>query len=145
MTTYEYDNLPDELNVDVLPKELFQEAYAAFTQALEADTFEAMEIKAAYVYDRKGYLDADTFGGKRNAYGSTNDDVVLQLTIRIPNPSDRKELDKVANLEQTIVERNLNAERARLEAEIVAEEAAAEKAQATAKQKREQLKALRPE
>jgi hypothetical protein len=145
MTAYEYDNLPDELNIDALPETMFDEAHAAFTQALESGLLEAKEVKVAYVYDRKGYLTADAFGGQRNAaYGSETDDVVIQMTIRVPNPNNRQaELSKLAALEKTIVEQNLNAERAKLEAEIAAAEQAAQEAQAAAKKKREQLDALR--
>ncbi|TDP92397.1 hypothetical protein EDF62_1604 [Leucobacter luti] len=38
------------------------------------------------MYDRKGYTTYDPLGGKRNtAYGSDADDVVIQVSVRVPN------------------------------------------------------------
>jgi predicted ribosome quality control (RQC) complex YloA/Tae2 family protein len=144
MTAYEYDNLPEELNVEALPEELFKEGIDAFTQALASDALEAKEIKIAYVYDRKGYINVDAFAGKRKTgYSSESDDVVIQVTLRVRNPKHRAELSNFVTLGEHITERNLKAERARLEAEIAQAEATAEKAEATAREAREKLEALR--
>lgn len=144
MTAYDYYNLPDELNVPAVPEELFDTALDAFTQALESDQLKAQEIKVAYVYDRNDYMSADAFAGKRNAsYANSNDDVVIQISLRVPNPKGREELSNLAVLEERLTEHNLNVERERLEKEIAAAEETAEKAQAAADQKREQLAKLR--
>lgn len=144
MTAYDYYNLPDELNVPAVPEELFNTAFDAFTQALESDQLKAQEIKVAYVYDRNDYMSADAFAGKRNAsYTTSNDDVVIQISLRVPNPKGREELSNLAVLEERLTEHNLNVERERLEKEIAAAEETAEKAQAAANQKREQLAKLR--
>lgn len=144
MTAYDYYSLPDELNVPAVPEELFDTALDAFTQALESDQLKAQDIKVAYVYDRNDYMSADAFAGKRNAsYASSNDDVVIQISLRVPNPKGRKELSNLAVLEERLTEHNLNVERERLEKEIAAAEEAADKAQAAANQKREQLAKLR--
>lgn len=40
---------------------------------------------AFYAYDRKGYISTTPVGGELNSsYGSPYDDVVLQITVRIP-------------------------------------------------------------
>jgi predicted ribosome quality control (RQC) complex YloA/Tae2 family protein len=143
MTTYEYYNLPDELNVEPLPEELFEDGLNAFTQALESTVLKAQEIKVAYVYDRNEWLTADTFGGKRNtSYSSGSDDVIIQVTLRVPNPARREELSNLNALETTLIEYNLNAEQERLKAEIAKAEEEVQKALATAAEKQKQLDAL---
>ena len=143
MTEFEFDNLPDELNVEALPEDLFDEAFSAFSDAVFSGRCVAREVKAAYVYGRKGFMEADAFGGKRSAsYTSTSDDVVLQVTVRIQHPRGEDLLRKAAVLETVLVERRIVAERTRLEAEIAAEEAAVTEALERAAKKREQLKEL---
>lgn len=146
MTEFDYHNLPDELNVEALPVEMFEEAFAAFSDAVLSGRCVAREIKAAYVYGRKGFMEADALGGKRNAsYSSAADDVVFQVTVRIPHPGWHEELRKAEVLETVLTERRITEERERLEAEIAAEEAAAVKAKQSAEQKREQLRVLNGE
>lgn len=147
MTTYDYNNLPEELSQQtILPAELFNQAHAAFTQALDSGEILAQEARAAYAYERKGFLNHDGFGGHQNAsYSSDTDDIILQLTIRIPNPKTIRgeALDKTAALEAAANHLELEAERPRLEAEIAQAEAEAERAEAAARQKREKLEELR--
>lgn len=146
MTSYEYDNLPDALEAAALPEEMFADVQAAFTQAMESGLAVATEAKAVHVYDRKGYLNADSFIGHQNpSYRSETDDVILQMTIRIPNPKTIRgeSLSAITALEDRTANYTLEAERARLEAEIAQAEAEAEKADATAREKRAKLEALR--
>lgn len=105
-----------------------------------------MEVKAGYLYNRKDALTATPFGTERTAHNINYDDMVLQMTIRIDNPRKRyntKPLEEVIALEAAIITFNLEAARAKLEAEITAEDAAAETARAAAAKKREQLAKLR--
>jgi hypothetical protein len=146
MTDYEYDNLPDEITADALPKEMFADAQAAFAQALESGLALNVEAKATHAYDRKGYLNTDSFIGHQNpAYRSETDDVIIQLTIRIPNPKTIRgeSLSAVTALEDIATDYDQKAERARLEAELAQAEREAAQAEATAREKREKLEALR--
>lgn len=146
MTAYEDDNLPDELRAEAMPEEMFDEVLAAFHEALESGLALTTEAKAVHVYDRKGYMEADSFIGHQNpAYRSKTDDVVLQLTIRIPNPQTVRgdDLNAVTALEKSADEYAQRAEKARLEAELAQAEAEAEKAETAAREAREKLEALR--
>ena len=135
---YEYDNLPKELEAPVLPEELHADAQAAFIQALDSELVKAMEIKAVHVFNRKGYMDANSFVGRQNpSYRSDSNDVILQMTIRIPNPKREESLSEVAELEVSANEYTVRAEKARLEAELAKAEQEAAKAEETARAARE--------
>lgn len=143
---YEYDNLPDALEAEALPAEMFEMAQNAFVQATTSGLALAMEAKAVHVYDRKGYMNADSFIGHQNpAYRSETDDVILQLTIRIPNPKTIRgeDLNAITALEDYATEYDQRAEKARLEAELEQAEKVAAQAEATAREAREKLEALR--
>lgn len=147
MTNYEYDNLPDGDEMGMLralPQELFEDGKAAIIAALESEEAEAQEIKAAYAFNRKGYLFIEPLGTlERNAsYSSDNDHIILQLTLRMPNPKNRSGLDAIADLEGKANEHYREAARAALTAQIAADEAAAEKASADAAKRRAQLEKL---
>jgi hypothetical protein len=148
MTAFEYDNLPDEMNVDPLPKELFEEASALISGLLMTDEVIAREVKIGHAYDRKGYLEVDTFGGHRNpSYGSTDDDLILQVSLRVEHPSGHRRpsesLKALTTLEQKVREIRLAEARRALEAEIEQAEAEAARAEEVAQKKRERLEALR--
>lgn len=145
MTDYDYNNLPQELSAEPLPDELFPAAVAAITEALESDSTLAMEARAVHVYDRKGYMNDDSFIGHQNpAYRNPTDDVVLQLTVRIPNPKTvRGGLDATARLEELAEKYDRRAEEARLNAELAQAEADAQKAENAAREAREKLEALK--
>lgn len=141
---YDYNNLPRELEAPVLPEELLEDAQAAFVQAIESGLAKATEIKAVHVFNRKGYMDANSFVGRQNpSYRSDSDDVILQMTIRIPNPKREKTLSGVAALEDRATEYTKEAERKRLEAELAKAEADATQAETTAREARAKLEALR--
>lgn len=147
MTVFEYDNLPDSVRADALPEELTLLAYAAFVNAWRSDHALAVEVKAVHVYSRKGFMEQESFGKERTSpYGSIDDDVVLQLTIRVPHPSLTRvdgALNQVAALEEDAKAFRVHAERERLEAEIAQAETEAAKAEADAREKRARLEALR--
>lgn len=146
MTDYEYDNLPYALEAEALPAEMFGAAQLAFVEAMSSGLAMAMEAKAVHAYDRKGYLEVDSFIGHQNpAYRSETDDVILQLTIRIPNPKTIRgeSLSHTTALEDAATEYDQRAERARLQAQLEQAEKVAEQAEATAREAREKLEALR--
>lgn len=145
-TTYDYYNLPEELEVEVLPEELTEAAEAAFLEALASGEVKVQEAKATYVYERRSEMSFDSFSKieRNNSYSSGSDDVILQMTIRIPNPSARKDkLGRVAELATSAHEFAVKAAQERLEAEIAQAEQEAENAAATARAKRTKLEELR--
>lgn len=140
MTSYEYDNLPDNFEmIGPMPDDLFPEIMRMFKAAQNNGIEVAREAKIAYVYDRKGYLTMDEFGGHRNtAYGSSDDDVVIQLTLRIQQTKSYPFAPLIV-VENILKERNDEAKRLQLEGEIAALKADQE---ATAKALEEKLKKL---
>jgi hypothetical protein len=143
---YEYDNLPYALEAEALPAEMFEAAQNAFIQATTSGLALKVEAKAVHVYDRKGYLNADSFIGHQNpAYRSATDDVIIQLTVRIPNPKTIRgeDLSHTTALEDFATEYDQRAEKARLEAELAKAEQDAAKAETAAREAREKLEALR--
>lgn len=143
---YEYDNLPEALEAEAMPEELFDEVLLALNEALKSGEALAVEAKAVHVYDRKGYLNADSFIGHQNpSYRSKTDDIILQVTVRVPNPLTRRgeNLKAVTALEESANEYAQRAEKARLEAELAQAEQEAAQAEETARAAREKLEALR--
>lgn len=138
MTAYEYDNLPDELScVDALDPDLMQDVEAIIRMAKEKGYVIAEEAKIAYVYDRKGYLTTDDFTGPRNAsYGCADDDLIVQITVRISNPTYITPAITLANI---IKERKLEAARAQLAMEIEALQATKSAAEKKLHEKIDQL------
>lgn len=149
MTEYEYNNLPDDLgHIHPIPAELALEGYEALQEVMGTDVVKAQEIKVAYVYGRKGQLDADTFAGPRNkSYGGQGDDIVIQLTVRISDSryigGGKHPITKLAALEESIKDFDREVERKRLEAEIAEAEAEANDAAEKAARKRKQLEDLK--
>lgn len=143
---YEYNNLPEALEGEALPEEFFADAQNAFIQASNSGLAVALEAKAFHAFDRKGYLDTNSFVGFQNpSYRSNTDDVILQLTIRIPNPATIRgeSLSDVSALEGKAAEYRVKAQREKLEAELAQAESVAAKAEETARAAREKLEALR--
>lgn len=141
MTAYDYNNLPQELNVEPLPNEMVADVRAAINEVLEYGITSASEVKAAYVYKRKGQMGFTKFGEQGNPhYASESDDIIMQLTVRVPNPKNvgryGHEMKKLIEMEEQINAESLEVERARLEVEIA-------QAEEEAKTKRERLEELR--
>jgi hypothetical protein len=142
MTAFDYDNLPENLgSAAALPGGLFEKAHAALTEAMTSRHVVAAEARAAYVYERKGNLDFDVMGQDRNpTYGRQDDDIVLQLTIRLRS---RDGLGRLEELEHNANDAGFKAEQERLEAELAEGEASENKTQELARETRERLDALR--
>lgn len=141
MTYYETDNLPEEIPGQEFPEELIPLAVDAVHEAIESQNIRVQEAKVVYAYDRKGWLTMDTVGGSRNpSYASDVDDMIIQLTVRIPHPLLRKgELETAAELEKSIKEHRQKEHREKLEADIAKADAKAKEAQAEADAKRAEL------
>lgn len=61
---------------------------------VEADNSQVeVGVVAGFVYPRKGHESVDLLGGHRNpAYGSPGDDIIVQVTYRIPRYNEAWEL-----------------------------------------------------
>lgn len=118
MTYFDYDNIPDNFEmVSAMPDDFFSDIQRMFKAAQNAGLVKAQETKIARVYDRKGYMTMDGLGEPRNtAYGSSSDDVVVQLTIRIQVP--HSGFAPLQNIENILLEQKANAEKARLLEEL---------------------------
>jgi hypothetical protein len=145
MNAFDFDNLPDDLGfVPRLPGDLFEAAHAAFTEALSSGHVLATSARAAYVYDRGDNFGIEAIGQARNpGRASQGEDIVLELTIRVPAPQSRNGMGRLAELERAVVDAGLTAEQKRLEAELAEAEASATQAQERARQTREKLDTLR--
>lgn len=148
MTAFDYDNLPDSLDVDPVPAELQDRALAVAIALLGSDHLLAREVKIAHVYDRKGYLNADTFGGQRNpSYSSSSDDIIVQVSVRVgysPSPwSTDEALKQLKALEVQTREWHVDEQRKKIEAEIATAEEDALRAEAAAQSARDRLAALK--
>lgn len=121
MTAYHEDNLPETLYLPNLPDEAFDKAFEALGQAVASGRITAKSAVAGYLYERKDDLSTDRFGGKRNpSYGGPTDDMILQITVRVPNPvfvADNG-LGAFNELEEEVKAINKQEAMARLEAEI---------------------------
>lgn len=88
MTLYDDDNLPEVVDVDPLPAELFEAAKAAFIEAMNSPHIKAQHIKAVHAFERKDELStSDVALPPNESYGSETDDFIFEFTIRIPNPT----------------------------------------------------------
>jgi hypothetical protein len=140
MTEYGYDNLPagDEMvAVEPVPEDLFTEALMVLGEAIARDRVYAQEAKLAHVYDRKGFMYADTFGGDRNRSYGTDGDVVLQITVRVPRSA--AGLDE---LHRAVKGKRNEARRAELEEALADAERRAAEAQGVAYDLLRKLKGL---
>lgn len=72
----------------------------------------------AHAYERKSFLVLDRFGGERNSYGSTSDDVLLQITVRVSQPRAKQLIAKVAEERIAQEEAKAIAKRAEIDAQI---------------------------
>ena len=146
MTAYNYDNLPNESSEmgknGVVPEELTSLAQEAILNIINSNNYLAMEARAYYVYDRKGYMNFDAVGGPRNlSYGRKSDDMILQLTVRVQHHVDAP--DEVSELENALNEFKTQEEREKLEREIAEAEAQVQKVQQDAERKRARLEELK--
>lgn len=149
MTAYEYDNLPETLEVKPLPKETEVEALDIIQGMIQAQmegedsAIKEFEVKVAHVFERQGEMSFTGFGEEPNRhYQSDVEDVLLQVTIRVAPPKHFPALAAVMELDEHARDIRLEAERERLRAEIAASESAALKAQQEAEAKREALRLL---
>lgn len=83
---YSHDKLVGDRfeEVDYIPEEHNEEALVALNSIIEQNQYVVLGTKIATVYDRKGFMSHDSITRKRNeSYSSENDDIILQITVRI--------------------------------------------------------------
>lgn len=147
---YEYFNLPEEDEYQFLkpvPEEFLTPALSLVKKALvdEDGIGVIAEVKAAHLFDRKGYLTPEAFGQVKinTSYRGDDDDILLQVTLRMRHPEkSSKTYEEVHALDDGIREFNKAQARAALNAEIAAEEARAAAAAESIAKKRAELEAL---
>lgn len=76
--------LPEFNYSEALDLENAQAISKLISAALVSGEAVAAAGEAGYVYDRKGYATVDQVGTQRSIYGSPEDDLYLQIQIRIP-------------------------------------------------------------
>jgi hypothetical protein len=80
---FDYDTVPTLEDIAPQVGDLAARNCDVLMRALTSDP-EFLDVRAAYLYDRKGYVSMDTIDGPRNtAYGSLTDDVVISVTVRL--------------------------------------------------------------
>lgn len=126
-TAFDYYGVTDDGALDVKPisEDFKAEATAIAVEAINAsEAAENCVIRMGRVYDRKGWMQIDGLGEKKNtSYTSVTDDYIVQVTVRVPYETAAEiDLDK---FEEVLVEDRKAADRLALEAEIAADEAAA--------------------
>ena len=113
----EYSDIPSDVpEIKAPSQELASKIFELVSEAAEGGEF--MGLRGGHAYRRHGYLCVDTLGGPRNpSYGSSDDDVVLQITVQV-SESDAREIVALASEEAAVrAEAALRAEEAALEAQ----------------------------
>lgn len=116
-----YDMEPMVTDLQELPKGSQGKGLETIRELLSSTEDFSFNVSGGHVYERKGYLSADSLGGPRNSsYGSNSDDVLLQVTIRVRPRVAEKLID---NVKESILQEELEIEaeeRRRLDAELAA-------------------------
>lgn len=81
---HEYDSLKQTLpEIEGLSNETATRLTDAICEAIYGGA--PMAFAGGYAFERKGYLNVDRIGGPRNpSYSSDNDDLIFQITVRVP-------------------------------------------------------------
>lgn len=122
---FEWDNIPEEMNIPPLHEKHTLAALAILKEAISTGTDRAAQAKIGFAYERKDWLEIGEIApasGEHNYYNSSRDDIVVQVTIRMQRP-DAKD-SKFAKLEETLVQEATEARIAAADAELAAVDAA---------------------
>jgi hypothetical protein len=136
MTFFDTDNIPDEIHAEPLGAQHFDTAMTVIKDAVDRGEVAAYEAKAAFVYERRNWLETDPIVGRRNeSYNTELDDILVQVTVRIPRTELFNKFEKTLQEEHELKqEEAAAAEIAKIEAEEAA--LAARKAAAQARLKK---------
>lgn len=117
----QYENLdlvPTEVGMlsEYLSSETSESIFASLQEAVQAGN--PAVANAFYAYDRKGYISTTPVGGEINrSYGSV-DDVVLQITVRVPASEVKDLISEITNETVSAKEAILNEKREALDRQI---------------------------
>lgn len=96
---YDYESLKQD--IPVIEDASSVATLLASTIAMAFDRGAPVGFAAAHVYERKGYLSYDALDGQRNtAYGSDDDDVLLQITVRVPHTEVEEDIIPILKAER---------------------------------------------
>lgn len=122
---FEWDNIPEEMNIPPLHEKHTLKALEILRDAIATGNDRATEAKIGFAYERKTWMEVGEIApasGEHNWHNSSRDDIVVQVTVRFPRP-DAKD-SKFAKLETTLVKEATEARIAAADAELAAVEAA---------------------
>lgn len=114
---FAYDGIRQDL--DEIPTES-QEIAREIVELIHSEALEGAPIAlaGAHAYERKSFLDLDRFGGERNSYGRSTDDVLLQVTVRVSQRKAQELIAKVTEERIAQEEAKAIAKRAEIDAQI---------------------------
>lgn len=139
---FEWDNIPEEMTVEPLHEKYTLKALDILKEAIANGNDRASEAKIGFAYNRKGWMQVEEIApanGAHNWYNS-QDDVVVQVTIRMPRPDANSKFAKLADaLTKDAEDARIAVAEAEI-AEIEAAEAALAERKAKAQENRDKLK-----
>lgn len=135
-TYFDTDNIPGEIHTEPIGEQHFDAALEIIADSVGRGEVAAYQVKAAFVYERRQWLETEAIVGPTPASNADLDDILVQVTVRIPRTSLFNNLEAQLHKEKEWL-RDENA-RAAAAAEIAAIEAeerhlAVRKARAMAK------------
>lgn len=119
MTTYfDTDNIPDEFFTPTLGAQHFESALSVIQDAIAKGEVSAYEANAAYVYERNDWMETSSIVNPR---GGVRDDVLVQVTVRIPRTQEFKKFEsEILEEDKLRIKERAEAELARIEQEEAA-------------------------
>lgn len=117
-TYFDTDNIPDEFFTPALGAQHFESALTVIQDAVARGEVAAWEANAAYISERNDWMETSPIANPR---GGVQDDVLVQVTIRIPRTEEFKKFEKELLDEDKLRQKEkAEAELARIEQEEAA-------------------------
>lgn len=117
-TYFDTDNIPDELFTPALGAQHFESAMNVIQDAVARGEVAAWEANAAYVSERNDWMETSPIVNPR---GGVQDDVLVQVTVRIPRTEQFKKFEsEILEEDKLRVRERAEAELARIEQEEAA-------------------------
>lgn len=117
---YTFDGVPSEY-VPELSEASHEAAIEALVNVLQDGSAEAIDVRGGFLYERKGEFSMDRLGVERNrSYGSSSDDVVLQVTVRVSERNVHEFVTQAIADRTAADERRREQERTAIDAQIEA-------------------------
>jgi hypothetical protein len=117
-TYFDTDNIPDEFFTPALGAQHFESALTVIQDALTKGEVAAYEANAAYVSERNDWMETSPIVAPR---GGVQDDVLVQITVRIPRTEQFKKFEsEILEEDKLRTQERAEAELARIEQEEAA-------------------------